>query len=49
MVVDPWGRVLVSAPEEGDCVAFAELDFAELRRVRQVLPALAHRRLGIIC
>jgi hypothetical protein len=27
----------------------AELDLAELRRVRKVLPALEHRRLGLIC
>ena len=49
MVVDPWGRVLVRAPDEGDGVWFAELDFAELRRVRTSLPALAHRRLGMMC
>jgi predicted amidohydrolase len=49
MVVDPWGRVLVRAPKEGDGVWFAELDLAELRRVRQTLPALAHRRLGTVC
>jgi predicted amidohydrolase len=49
MVVDPWGRVLVRAPEEGDGVWFADLDFGELRRVRTALPALGHRRLGMIC
>jgi hypothetical protein len=30
-------------------VWFADLDFGELRRVRASLPALAHRRLGMIC
>ena len=49
MVVDPWGRVLVRAPSEGDGVWFADLDMAELRRVRTTLPALGHRRLGLIC
>lgn len=49
MVVDPWGRILVRAPEEGDGVWFADLDFGELRRVRTSLPALGHRRLGMIC
>jgi len=49
MVVDPWGRVLVRAPEEGDGVWFADLQMAELRRIRQVLPALQHRRLGLTC
>lgn len=49
MAVDPWGRVLIEAPEEGDGVWFAELDLAELRRVRQRIPALQHRRLGLTC
>jgi predicted amidohydrolase len=49
MIVGPWGEVLVEAPEEGTGVWFADLDVAELRRVRKVLPALEHRRLGITC
>ncbi len=49
MVVDPWGRVAVRAPEEGDGVWFADLDLTELRHIRQILPALQHRRLGLIC
>ena len=49
MIVDPWGRVLERAPEEGDGIWVADLDMAELRRVRTVLPALGHRRLGSIC
>jgi len=47
--VDPWGRVLLEAPEEGDGVWLADLDRAELQRVRRALPALAHRRLGPAC
>jgi predicted amidohydrolase len=47
IVVDPWGAVLVEAPEEGSGVWFADLDFVELRRVRRELPALQHRRLGL--
>jgi predicted amidohydrolase len=49
MAIDPWGRVLVRAPDEGDGVWFAELDLGELRRIRQSLPALQHRRLGLTC
>ena len=49
MIVDPWGRVLVEAPDEGDGVWFADLDMGELRRVRTSLPALQHRRLGLVC
>ena len=49
MIVDPWGTVLASAGEEGDAVVLAELDPAEVRRVRTTLPALTHRRLGTVC
>jgi predicted amidohydrolase len=48
-IVGPWGEVLAEAPEEEDHVLVAEVDPAELRRVRRVLPALEHRRLGITC
>jgi len=43
------GEVLARAPEEGTGVWSAELDPSELRRVRAILPALEHRRLGITC
>jgi deaminated glutathione amidase len=43
MLVDPWGRVL-AAVEDGEGYACAELDLAELRRVRESLPSLANRR-----
>jgi deaminated glutathione amidase len=49
MIVGPWGDVLAHTPEEGSGVWFADLDLSELRRVRKVLPALEHRRLGLIC
>lgn len=44
MIVDPWGRVLAQVPD-GEGFACADLDLAEQRRVREALPALAHRRL----
>ena len=44
MIVDPWGTVLARlGGEEG--VAVAEIDPAQLARVRAELPALTHRRL----
>lgn len=49
IVVGPWGDVLVEAPEEGSGVWLADVDLAELRRVRATLPALEHRRLGLTC
>jgi predicted amidohydrolase len=49
MVVDPWGRIVVEAPVDGDGVWFADLDLTELRAIRKRLPALQHRRLGLTC
>ena len=46
LVADPWGRVLARA-EDGVGVTFAELDLEEVRRVREQLPALRHRRLNL--
>ncbi len=42
MLVDPWGTVLAQVPDrEGHAVA--DLDFADLERIRARLPALRHR------
>ena len=43
MIVDPWGRVLAELTE-GEGHACADLDLAELERVRATLPSLANRR-----
>jgi predicted amidohydrolase len=43
MLVDPWGRILAGV-DEGEGHAVAELDIAELERVRETLPSLANRR-----
>jgi predicted amidohydrolase len=45
MVVDPWGTVLATAPDE-EGYALAELDFARQDAIRASLPALRHRRPG---
>ncbi|HEX3735554.1 MAG TPA: carbon-nitrogen hydrolase family protein [Solirubrobacterales bacterium] len=44
-IVDAWGAVLASAPDE-ECFIAADLDLAEQDRVRESLPALANRRPG---
>ncbi|HEY2714752.1 MAG TPA: carbon-nitrogen hydrolase family protein [Solirubrobacterales bacterium] len=44
-IVDPWGRLLAVAAE-GERFVAADLDLAERKRVRESLPALAHRRPG---
>jgi deaminated glutathione amidase len=43
MVVDPWGTVLATA-DEGVGMCVADIDLAMVDRVRDQLPALAHRR-----
>jgi predicted amidohydrolase len=43
LIVGPWGTVLADAGEDVGIVS-AELDFAEVDRVREGLPSPAHRR-----
>ncbi len=42
-IVDPWGTVLATAPDE-ECFVAADLDLAAQERVRGSLPSLANRR-----
>jgi predicted amidohydrolase len=42
-IVDPWGEVLATAPDE-ECTVAADLDLAAQERVRESLPSLANRR-----
>ncbi|MFL5900628.1 MAG: carbon-nitrogen hydrolase family protein [Solirubrobacterales bacterium] len=42
-IIDPWGEVLATAPDE-ECFVAAELDFSAQDRVRESLPSLANRR-----
>ena len=48
LVADPWGRVIAEA-RDGVGVTLAELDLTEVGRVREMLPALRHRRLFPSC
>jgi predicted amidohydrolase len=43
MIIDPWGTVLVEAPDE-EGVIVADLDLAEQVRMRSILPSLANRQ-----
>ncbi len=43
MIVDPWGLVLASAPDS-ESVIVAELDFDQLRAIRNRFPVLSRRR-----
>jgi nitrilase len=46
LVIDPWGEVLACV-QEGPGVAVADVDAQRLATVREQLPALQHRRLGL--
>ncbi|HEX6687335.1 MAG TPA: carbon-nitrogen hydrolase family protein [Solirubrobacterales bacterium] len=43
VIVDPWGVVLATAPDE-ECFVAAELDLVAQERTREQLPSLANRR-----
>lgn len=43
LIVDPWGVVLATAPDQ-ECFVVADLDFSAQDRVRETLPSLANRR-----
>ena len=44
-IVDPWGVVLATAPDE-ECFVAADLDLDAQERIRESLPALANRQPG---
>jgi predicted amidohydrolase len=46
LIVDPWGLVLAQAGDR-PAVITADCDFDELAAIRERLPALQHRRLGL--
>jgi len=43
LIIDPWGRVLAEL-EHGDGFIIADVNPAEVRRIRRELPSLEHRR-----
>ena len=44
LVVDPWGEVVLDMSDDGEDLAFAEIDPARIADVRRQLPSLANRR-----
>lgn len=47
-VVDPWGTVLATAPEDSEAVLYADLDVAAVRRRRRELPLVREARLALV-
>jgi len=46
LILDPWGEVLVQAPEEEEGLFTAELDLASQKSLQERMPVLNHRRLS---
>jgi predicted amidohydrolase len=46
LIVDPWGLVLATAPDEETAIV-ADLDLSRLEEIRRRLPALTHRRTDV--
>ena len=46
MILDPWGTELAKADTTSEMLITAELNFAELERIRSELPSLASRQPG---
>jgi predicted amidohydrolase len=44
MIVDPWGTVVAEMPD-GNGIVAADIDDAQVTRLRREFPALANRRL----
>lgn len=47
MLIDPWGDIVAVQEDEGPGVVAGKIDGARLASVRQSLPALRHRVLGV--
>ena len=43
MIVSPWGEVLDQLPE-GEGIACAEIDLAEMEKIRREMPLINHQR-----
>lgn len=43
LIIDPWGSILAEAGDE-PAIIYADLNLADIARVRQMLPALQHDR-----
>lgn len=43
MVVDPWGKVVLDMGEEVG-LGYADIDIEQVRKVRERMPSLEHRR-----
>ena len=46
MIIDPLGRILARAPQEGTGVTIATLDFSILENIRQKMPLSIHKKQG---
>lgn len=45
MIIDPWGVILARADGEHETIIYADLNFNDLKKIRENLPALKHRKI----
>lgn len=43
MIIDPWGQIIAEAGED-ECLVSAEIDLADVQRVRRAIPVFTDRR-----
>ncbi|CAM9319752.1 unnamed protein product [Choristocarpus tenellus] len=44
MIIDAWGKVLVDAGVDKECIVVADVDDFEVERIRERMPVVQHRR-----
>ncbi|XP_040563266.1 LOW QUALITY PROTEIN: nitrilase and fragile histidine triad fusion protein NitFhit [Lepeophtheirus salmonis] len=44
LVIDPWGKVIADGGREKEGICFAEIDLDRLKKVREEMPVMQHRR-----
>jgi len=45
MIIDPWGKILAEAKKNGEDAIYSNVEIGELKKTRESLPVLRHRRL----
>lgn len=47
-VVDPWGRIVASAPDDEEALTMVDIDLAAVRKRRREVPLVREARLGLL-
>jgi predicted amidohydrolase len=47
-IVDPWGKIVCSLPDDDEAIVTAEIDLAMVRKRRREVPLVREARLGLL-